>query len=112
MTNVSGASKKSLVASMVFVFYCVGNIVGPQLIVTETVGQHYPRLWTGIVVCYCLIVVICGVLWFWYRWENKRREERVRRMGLGSKEEEEKERRRVGFDDLTDGENVWFRYAY
>lgn len=105
MVNVAGASKKSYTASMVFVFYCVGNIVGPQLIVSQTVGEHYPRLWTGIVVCYCLLVGICAVLWWLYRRENARREDVTRGWDVREKE-------RVGFDDLTDGENLWFRYAY
>lgn len=109
MVNVAGASKKSYTASMVFVFYTVGNIVGPQLIVTQTVGKHYPRLWTGVIVCYSLLVVICGVLYFLYRAENLKREEKCR--GIEGVDEE-RERQRVGFDDLTDGENVWFRYAY
>lgn len=29
-SNVSGFSKKSVVSSLLFIAYCVGNIVGPQ----------------------------------------------------------------------------------
>lgn len=56
-------------------------------------------------VCYCLLVGLCAVLWWLYRRENARREELTREWDVREKE-------RVGFDDLTDGENLWFRYAY
>jgi len=32
--------------------YCVGNIVGPQLIRSQTKSQHYPELWTGLIIWY------------------------------------------------------------
>jgi MFS family permease len=50
MSNVAGATKKSCMAAAIFVAYCVGNIVGPQLIFSETKGQHYPALWTGLII--------------------------------------------------------------
>lgn len=103
MANVAGASKKSFQASAIFVFYCVGNIVGPLLIKTETVGKHYPRLWTGVIVCYCLVIVLAGTLYFILRKENTRRD----KLSM-----DEKEAERVAFDDLTDKENLYFRYAY
>lgn len=103
MANVAGASKKSFQASAIFVFYCVGNIVGPLLIKTETVGKHYPRLWTGVIVCYCLVIVLAGTLYFILRRENTRRDQ----LSM-----DEKEAERVAFDDLTDKENLYFRYAY
>jgi hypothetical protein len=34
------------------VAYCVGNIVGPQLVRSETRNQHYPELWTGLIIWY------------------------------------------------------------
>lgn len=48
--NVAGETKKSFMASAVFVAYCVGNIVGPQLIKSETKNMHYPELWTGLII--------------------------------------------------------------
>ena len=46
--NVAGATKKSFMSGVVFVAYCAGNIVGPQMIRTQTVKQHYPALWGGL----------------------------------------------------------------
>ncbi|KXH34332.1 allantoate permease [Colletotrichum simmondsii] len=56
-SNVAGETKKSFMASAVFVAYCVGNIVGPQLVKSETKAQHYPELWTGLIICYCITIL-------------------------------------------------------
>jgi MFS family permease len=50
MSNVAGATKKSAMAAAIFVAYCVGNIVGPQLIKSQTKKDHYPELWTGLII--------------------------------------------------------------
>ena len=49
-SNVAGATKKSCMAAAIFVAYCVGNIVGPQLIKSERKKDHYPELWTGLII--------------------------------------------------------------
>ena len=48
--NVAGETKKSFMAGAVFVAYCVGNIIGPQLVKSQTKAQHYPELWTGLII--------------------------------------------------------------
>jgi MFS family permease len=50
MANVAGATKKSVMAAAIFVAYCVGNIVGPQLIKSQTKARHYPMLWEGLII--------------------------------------------------------------
>lgn len=50
MSNVAGNTKKSFMAATIFVAYCVGNIVGPQLVWSQTKAQHYPALWTGLII--------------------------------------------------------------
>lgn len=50
MANVAGHTKKSFMAATIFVAYCVGNIVGPQLVWSETKRQHYPALWLGLII--------------------------------------------------------------
>ena len=56
--NVAGETKKSFMASAVFVAYCVGNIIGPQLVRSETKSEHYPELWTGLIIWY--VSLCCG----------------------------------------------------
>lgn len=48
-SNVAGETKKGFMASTVFIAYCVGNIVGPQMIRSETKKEHYPGLWAGLI---------------------------------------------------------------
>ncbi|KAI3530388.1 allantoate permease [Colletotrichum filicis] len=101
-SNVAGETKKSFMASAVFVAYCVGNIVGPQLVKSETKPQHYPQLWTGLIICYCVTILSSlGLYVILYR-ENRRRDA----LGL-----DESERDRLAFKDLTDKENEHFRYV-
>lgn len=100
--NVAGETKKSFMASAVFVAYCVGNIVGPQLVKSETRAEHYPGLWTGLIICYCITILSASTLYFVLWRENKRRDA----LNLDQSEGD-----RVAFKDLTDKENVYFRYV-
>ncbi|KAI1120140.1 putative MFS transporter [Nemania abortiva] len=100
--NVAGATKRSFMAAAVFVAYCVGNIVGPQLVRSETKAQHYPGLWTGLIVFYVVTILAACVLYAILFRENKRREQ----LGL-----DEQEKDRNAFKDLTDKENPYFRYV-
>ncbi|KAI9698809.1 MAG: hypothetical protein M1836_003919 [Candelina mexicana] len=103
MANVAGASKKSFMAGSIFVAYCVGNIIGPQLIKTPTLKRHYPELWLGLIICYCVVIVLAIALYLILRAENKRRD------ALPSLSEEERDR--LAFRDMTDKENPYFRYV-
>ncbi|KAJ0311624.1 hypothetical protein Brms1b_008215 [Colletotrichum noveboracense] len=118
--NVAGETKKSFMASAVFVAYCVGNIVGPQLVRSETKAQHYPELWTGLIIwyavfkvppmdkwltnncSYCITIVSASALYVLLWKENKRRD---------SLDLDESERDRLAFKDLTDKGNLHFRYV-
>jgi MFS family permease len=104
MSNVAGATKKSAMAAAIFVAYCVGNIVGPQLIKSQTKAQHYPMLWTGLIICYCITIAAAAALYYVLWRENRRRDALL--VGV-----DEEERDRCAFRDLTDGENVYFRYV-
>ncbi|KAF2735709.1 MFS general substrate transporter [Polyplosphaeria fusca] len=102
MSNIAGATKKSAMAAVIFVAYCVGNIVGPQLIKSETKNQHYPELWTGLIIFYCITIAASGALYYVLWKENKRRD---------ALPVDENERDRFAFMDLTDKENPYFRYV-
>ncbi|KIX01735.1 uncharacterized protein Z518_09461 [Rhinocladiella mackenziei CBS 650.93] len=100
MANVSGNTKKSYMAAATFVMYTVGNISSPFFIVYQTVDDHYPGLWEGVIGCYVLVIVLATVLYIMLKMENRRRNQ----LNL-----EEKEAERIAFDDLTDKENMYFR---
>ncbi|KAI1184241.1 putative MFS transporter [Nemania serpens] len=101
-SNVAGETKRSFVAAAVFVAYCVGNIVGPQLVRSDTRAQHYPALWTGLIIFYVITILAASALYVILYRENRRRE----KLGL-----DERERDRMAFKDLTDKENPYFRYV-
>lgn len=121
--NVAGETKKSFMAAMVFIAYCVGNIVGPQMIRSESRAEHYPELWTGLMVWYvahsyfmlCTVIWLTGVpcsyaitilssmtLYIILARENKRRDNLVL---------DKDEADRVAFQDLSDRQNLHFRYV-
>ncbi|POR35550.1 Putative transporter [Tolypocladium paradoxum] len=103
MSNVAGHTKKSFMAATIFVAYCVGNIVGPQLVWSQTKSEHYPALWLGLIICYIICIAAAVVLYLALRNENKKK------MALP---EDEAERAKLAFQDLTDKENPYFRYVY
>ena len=119
MSNVAGATKKSVMAATIFVAYCVGNIVGPQLIKSQSKGRHYPELWLGLIIwyailcfqtgaseanrcSYCILIVTAVVLYMHLRRENKKRD---------AVEFSTEKRDELAFKDLTDKENPYFRYV-
>jgi hypothetical protein len=103
MANRAGASKNSFQIALIFIFYDIGNIVGPQLVKTPTIKRQYPKLWLGIIIAYCIVIVLAVVLYFMLMFENRPRDQ----MAL-----DEKEAEKVAFEDLTDKENLHFRYVY
>lgn len=60
-------------------------------------------LWKGILGSYAVLVLVAATLYVMLRRENKRRDH----LGL-----DEKEGEKHAFEDLTDKENMYFRYAY
>lgn len=102
MSNVAGNTKKSLMAANVFVAYCVGNIVGPQLVRSQTRAEHYPELWLGLIICYIICIVSFAALYVVLYLANKKKD---------ALPENEEERQRLAFQDLTDMENPYFRYV-
>lgn len=102
MSNVAGATKKSLMAANIFVAYCVGNIIGPNLIDSRTKARHYPKLWLGLIICYCILIVTSAVMYAVLRAQNQQRNPQTA---------DEQQRDEFAFKDLTDRENPYFQYV-
>ncbi|KAJ6021517.1 MFS general substrate transporter [Penicillium herquei] len=102
-SNTAGDTKRSFTASAVFVAYCIGNIIGPQLIRSQSKDKHYPELWKGLIICYCITIASAATLYVICSRENKKRSQLTL---------DEDERERLGFKDLTDKQNMYFRYVY
>lgn len=93
-TNVAGYTKKTTVAAMYLISYCVGNIIGPQTFR----GSNYTPAEITILVCWgaCLLDLLF-INWICRR---RNRQKAEQRSASGYKKLENSE-----FMDLTDKEN-------
>ncbi|KAJ5674981.1 transporter [Penicillium maclennaniae] len=71
-SNVAGYTKKTTVAAMYLIGYCVGNIIGPQTFRPKDAPRYVPAEITIIVCLAVSIGIMCFILW-WYRKENARK---------------------------------------
>ncbi|KAJ5672692.1 hypothetical protein N7507_001819 [Penicillium longicatenatum] len=103
-SNVAGYSKKVLAGAMFFSSNCIANIISPQTFITA----EAPKYTTGMVTSLCMFAVnimLFSVLYLIYTRENKKREsqdegEMTEEMELAN-----------AFADLTDRQNISFRYT-
>ncbi len=102
-TNVAGWTKKTTVAAMYLIGYCVGNIIGPQVFQAKDAPQYRPAEIT-IIVCWCVCLVDIAFIYFWYRRQNQKKAEARSQPGYQKLEGQE-------FYDLTDRENPEFVYS-
>ncbi|KAJ5188984.1 Major facilitator superfamily domain general substrate transporter [Penicillium cf. griseofulvum] len=104
-SNVAGSSKKSVVSSLLFIAYCVGNIVGPQFFLASE-EPSYPTgikaSMSGLILS--LFFLLC--LYSYYTWENRRRDRLYgspQQMTVGAELQDE-------LSNKTDREIDSFRY--
>ncbi|KAH8680748.1 putative allantoate permease [Xylariales sp. PMI_506] len=104
--NTSGYTKKVVVNAICFVANCVANIIGPQFF--KSVQSPLYPLGTGAILgSYCLsIITICLYMAYCYT-ENKRRDNLE-----GANAAMETHHEDTDFRDLTDKQNVHFRYVW
>ncbi|XP_014554587.1 hypothetical protein COCVIDRAFT_104676 [Bipolaris victoriae FI3] len=102
-TNIAGHTKRSTANGMWFVFYAAGNIAGANLFLAREAPRYFSAL-TGLIVCYCAMIIVAGVLAVWMTWQNKKKD---RLWGTGEDEQAVID----GFSDLTDIQAKHFRYA-
>ncbi|KAL3459466.1 major facilitator superfamily domain-containing protein [Aspergillus heterothallicus] len=72
-SNVAGFTKRSVTSALIFVAYCVGNIVGPQMFL-ESEEPQYDTGMAASVSGLALGIFFLTCLLFYYIWENKRRD--------------------------------------
>ncbi|KAJ5910649.1 hypothetical protein N7504_005292 [Penicillium tannophilum] len=72
-SNIAGFSKKSVSSALLFIAYCVGNMVGPQFFLASE-EPSYPTgikaAMSGLVLSICFLIL----LYVYYTWENRRRD--------------------------------------
>lgn len=102
-TNVAGWTKKTTVAALYLIGYCVGNIIGPQVFRDEDAPEYRPAEIT-IVACYVVSLLDVLFIYFWCKYQNKKKAQVRAQPGYVKIEGQE-------FYDLTDGENPEFIYS-
>lgn len=105
-SNVAGYTKRSVVNSMFFIAYSIGNIISPQAFLQS----EAPAYTTGIGVtlgCFCVNILLLAALYTVYTISNRRRDKEAQ----GQAPLSEEEKTRLMYADLTDLENRNMRYA-
>lgn len=108
--NIAGHTKKVTTSALLFVGYCVGNIAGPFFYKSEQAPGYSLGIWS-MVFSNLLEVVIVGLLWVMLRYENRRRDNlqaTPETQGVSSGLDADL----AGFSDMTDKENLNFRYVF
>ncbi|KAJ5700968.1 hypothetical protein N7493_012014 [Penicillium malachiteum] len=110
--NIAGHTKKVITNAMIFLGVCAGNISGPFFYKSSQSPGYSLGIWSMIVANFVEIALIV-VLGFGLAWENRRRD---RAQGISPGDDgdytRELELDRSAFSDLTDKENLNFRYIY
>ncbi|OGM45391.1 putative pantothenate transporter [Aspergillus bombycis] len=109
-SNIAGFTKKMTVSVMVFVGYCVGQIITPQFFLSEE-APTYPTGFRAYFVTSSMMIAVEAALMLYLLNENKRRDKRALELGVSHNTSEH---RIVETDllDLTDWERAQFRYAW
>jgi len=109
--NIAGQTKKTVVVAANFISWAVGNAIGPQVFIS-TDAPRYLIAFSTHMGCYALLVVVIIFLRFYLKRQNAKKDAFaaavIGSIGVG---EEEGDGGR-GFEDLTDRENMVFRYVY
>ncbi|KAI0889272.1 MFS general substrate transporter [Annulohypoxylon maeteangense] len=103
-SNFAGYTKKATASSMMYVAYCVGQVVAPQLFLSDE-APAYKTAFLAAFICFALCILFSIVLRFYLILENKRRDRLASADGELSHSDDE-------FLDLTDKEQkLVFRYV-
>lgn len=111
-SNVAGYTKKTTVSAILFIAYCTGNIIGPQLFFADQ-APRYQSGFIAILVCFGLATATILGMRQYMAWCNKtRNSKQARTIDVEEKQREvstEDHLVRTGLDQ-TDFENPDFRY--
>ena len=102
--NIAGHTKKVVTNAMIFLGVCAGNIAGPFFYKDDQAPQYPLGIWSMIVSHFIEIALVLGLRTA-LAMENRRRD-RVQAEGQGLDLND------TAFSDLTDKENLNFRYVY
>ncbi|KAI7397116.1 MFS general substrate transporter [Hortaea werneckii] len=107
-SDIGGHTKRTVTNGLWFTFYAGGNIVGSNIFDNREAPRYFSAL-TGLIVCYCGIIVLAGFLWLYMWAENKRRDRKLD--GEETNRDAEEQAILEGFKDRTDKQSKGFRYS-
>ncbi|KIX04807.1 uncharacterized protein Z518_05678 [Rhinocladiella mackenziei CBS 650.93] len=108
-SNVTEFTNKSVASSMLTVFYCVGNIIGPFLFIPDE-APTYPSGFIGTTTCFGIALLLIAALRLTLQFDNKRRD-RSQVTDGSIAENGESNSEWSPLNDDTDKENLHFRYV-
>ena len=106
--NTAGHTKKVVTNAVLFLGYCTGNIAGPFFYKTNQSPRYELGIWS-MIVSHLIEVCVILTLRFLLSRENKRRDKIQSAMPGGL---EGRDMDATAFSDMTDRENLNFRYIY
>ncbi|KAL2816615.1 MFS general substrate transporter [Aspergillus cavernicola] len=104
-SNVGGFTKKATVSAMLFLAYCTGNIIGPQLFLSQE-APKYPTGLRGVLIGFALAIFFLVLLYIYYEYENRRRDRKY-----GPAHQTPTDYVTEDFLNLTDRQIPSFRYT-
>lgn len=104
--NIAGQTKKTIAVAMNFIWWAAGNSIGPQVFLAWDAPRYYIAFSTHLG-CYAFLVVVLVCLRFYLSRENKKRD----RLFAEGVVQADPTRTEHAFEDLTDRENLSFRYV-
>ncbi|PVH82734.1 hypothetical protein DL98DRAFT_414557, partial [Cadophora sp. DSE1049] len=100
----SGHTKKITTNCLIFIAYCVSNIIAPQFFKVDQ-APLYPLGMGAILASYVLSIMTILAYMAYCAYENRRRDKLDSAAG-------QKIHRDTDFKDLTDKQNIHFRYVW
>lgn len=104
--NVAGQTKKSIIIAMNFICWAAGNSIGPQVFRDKDAPRYY-LAFAILLGCFVLVVIILAALRLWYSIQNRKKDAMI-----AAGEVVPDVAFTHGFEDITDRDNVHFRYSY
>lgn len=109
--NVGGQTKRGVVTALTFAGWAIGNSAGPQLFQAKD-KPLYRQAFIGQLGCYVASILVLLALRMYYMQQN-RQKRRANNVLKGRPEDAEDEiDLSQAFLDLTDKQNINFRYSY
>ncbi|MCJ1448043.1 MAG: hypothetical protein MMC23_008556 [Stictis urceolatum] len=105
--NIAGQTKKTTVVAANFISWALGNAIGPQVFLGYDAPRYFIAFATHLGYYGLLVLTVLFLRW-WLIKENKRKD---RLKDEGRREADQSVAKVHAFEDLTDRENLGFRYA-